>query len=109
LWKFVVVVRAALRERLDKSAGNSRRVQKQDAARFTASTLPSMRAVARYTCTSAGSADGDFVASLEGDLASEHPGDFVALVVQVIKTLYSNGYGLLEDHDALARVALEEL
>src|SRR6266571_2738929 len=79
---FVVVDRSgAFQELLDVAAGGGRGVQKQDAAGFAAGVLPSMRDVAREERAGAGPADGNIVADLKGDLAGEHPGDLVAVVV----------------------------
>src|SRR5258708_6251621 len=70
---FVVVCRAALRERLDIAA------------------------------------DGDLVADLEGELAGEHPGDLGAVAVQMEEARGAGRQGFLEQHDALAGLAAEEL
>src|SRR5216683_882846 len=106
---FVVVCRAALRERLDIAAGGGRGVEKQDAAGVAASVLPGMRDVARHERAGAGPADGDFVADLKGELADEHPGDLVAIAVQMEEALCTGGQGFLEHHDALVGLAAEEL
>jgi hypothetical protein len=42
-----------------------------------------VRDVARHEGTGAGPADGDLVADLKGELAGEHPGDLVAVAVQM--------------------------
>jgi hypothetical protein len=42
-----------------------------------------MRHAARYEGAGAGSANHHLVSDLKGDLAAEHPGDLVAVAVQV--------------------------
>jgi hypothetical protein len=42
-----------------------------------------MRDIAREEGACAGTADGDVVADLERDLSGEHPGDLIAVAVQV--------------------------
>src|SRR6266851_7036461 len=95
---FVVVGRAALRERLDVAAGGGRGVEKEDAAGFAAGVLPGMRHVAREERAGAGPADGNLVADLKGDLAGEHPGDLVAVAVQMEEALGAGRHGFLEQH-----------
>src|SRR5216684_6842679 len=106
---FVVVGWAALRERLDVAAGGGRGVEKQDAAGFAAGVLPGMRDVARHERAGAGPASGDLVADLEGELARKHPGDFVAVAVQMEEARGAGGQGFLEQHDALIGLVAEEL
>jgi hypothetical protein len=50
-----------------------------------------MRDVARHECTGAGPPGGGFVADLEGEFTGQHPGDFVAVVVQMIEARRSGG------------------
>src|SRR5918996_5896440 len=57
----------------------------------------------------AGPADGDLVAYLEGDLAGEHPGDLVAVAVQMEQALGADGHGFFEQHDALIGLVADEL
>src|SRR5713226_6745417 len=106
---FVVVCRAALRERLDIAAGGGRGVEKQHAAGFAAGVLPGMRDVARHERAGAGPADGDLVADLEGEPAGEHPSDLVAVAVQMEEALGADGHGFLEQHDALIGLVADEL
>src|SRR5438105_10623837 len=68
-----------------------------------------MRHVAREEGTGAGSALGSLLADLEGELAFEHPGDLIAVVMQVMPARRSGGRGLLEHHDAVVRLAAEQL
>src|SRR4030095_7428128 len=49
------------------------------------------------------------VAYVRGDLAVEHEGDLVAVVVEVEEALGAGGHGFLEQHDALVGLAAEEL
>ena len=91
LFVLVCVVRAALRERLNEATRGGRGVEKQHAARFAAAVLPRMRDVARHERARAGPAGGDFVADLEGELAGKHPGDLVAVAVQVIRLVVPAG------------------
>src|SRR6267142_6697325 len=89
---FVVVDRAVVQELLDVAAGCGRGVHEQDAAGFAAGALPGMWDVAREERAGAGPADGDLVADLEGDLAGEHPGDLVAVAVQMEQALGADGH-----------------
>ena len=73
------------------AAGIGRRVQKQDAASFAAGVLPCMRDVAREERAGAGPADSNIVADLKGDLAGKHPGNLVAVVVQMEEALGAGG------------------
>src|SRR6266566_1782150 len=91
------------------TAGGGRGVEKQDSAGFAAGVLPSVPNVAREECAGAGAADGNLVADLKGDLAGEHPGDLVAVTVEMEETLGTGGDGLLEQHDALIGLVAEEL
>src|SRR5258708_31862592 len=68
-----------------------------------------MRHRARGEGTSAGSALGDLLADLEGELAFEHPGDLIAVVMQVMPARRSGGRGLLEHHDAVMGLAAKQL
>src|SRR5438128_881398 len=106
---FVVVGWAVVQELLDVAAGCGRGVHEQDAAGFAAGALPGMRDVAREERAGAGPADGDLVADLEGDLADEHPGDLVAVAVQMEEALGADGHGFLEHHDALIGLVADEL
>src|SRR5712664_1963009 len=99
----------AVQELLDVAAGGGRGVEKQDAASFAAGVLPSMRDVAREERAGAGSADGNIVADLKGDLAGEHPGDLVAVAVQMEEALGAGRHGFLEQHDALIGLVADEL
>src|SRR5262245_12918442 len=99
---FVVVHRIgrAPRELLDVAAGGGRGVEEENAAGLAAGALPGVRDVAREERAGAGAADGDLVADLERDLAGEHPGDLVAVAVEMEQALGADGHGLLEQHDA---------
>src|SRR5271167_1108498 len=106
---FLGVDRAALRKILKQAAGSGRGVEKQRPGGFAAGVLPGMRDVARHERAGAGPADGDLVADLKGDLAGEHPGDLVAVVVEMEEALGAGGQGFLEQHDALTGLTAEEL
>ena len=69
---FVVVRRAALRERFNEARGGGWRVEKQDAAGFAASVVPGMRDIARNECARAGPANGDRVAIGNRALMAAH-------------------------------------
>src|SRR3989454_4490403 len=89
---FIVIDRAgAIQEFLDVTAGGGRGVEKQDSAGFAAGVLPSVPNVAREESAGAGAADGNLVADLKGDLAGEHPGDLVAVTVEMEETLGTGG------------------
>src|SRR5947207_15727189 len=68
-----------------------------------------MRDVARHERAGARPADGDLFADLKGDLSGKHPGDLVAVAVQMEEALGAGGQGFLEQHDALAGLTSEEL
>jgi hypothetical protein len=106
---FVGVDRAALRMILKEAAGGGLGVEKQRAGGFAAGVLPGMRDVARHERAGAEPADGDLVGDLKGDLAGEHPGDLVAVVVEMEEALGAGGQGFLEQHDALTGLTAEEL
>src|SRR2546428_12076804 len=106
---FVVVGWAVVQGLPDVAAGCGRGVHEQDAAGFAAGALPGMRDVAREERAGAGPADGDLVADLEGDLAGQHPGDLVAVAVQMEHALGADGHGFLEQHDALIGLVSHEL
>src|SRR5260370_7368089 len=106
---FVGVAGAALRKSVKQAAGSGRGVEKQRAGGFAVGVLPGMRDVARHERGGAGPADGDLVADLKGDLAGEHPGDLVAVVVEVEEALGAGGQGFLEEHDALLGLTAEDL
>src|ERR1700736_4207372 len=106
---FVVVGRTALRERLDEAPGGGRGVEKQDAAGFAAGVLPGMRDVARHECAGAGPADRDRVSDHKSEFAGEHPGDLVAVAVQMQEACGTGRQGLLEHHDALIGLATKQL
>src|SRR2546429_4122252 len=106
---FVVVDRAVVQELLDVAAGCGRGVHEQDSAGFAAGALPGMRDVAREERAGAGPADGDLVADLEGDFAGEHPGNLVAVAVQMEQALGADGRGFLVQHDALIGLVADEL
>src|SRR5437667_11673566 len=105
----VVVNRAVAQELLDVAASCGRGVHEQDAAGFAAGALPGMRDAGREERAGAGPADGDLVADLEGELAGEHPGDLVAVAVQMEQALGADGDGFLEQHDALIGLVADEL
>ncbi len=65
--------------------------------------------IAREECAGAGSADRDFVVNLKGDFAGQHPGDLVAVAVQMEETCGAGGHGLLDQHDALVGLVSREL
>src|SRR5206468_7769390 len=98
----------AIKETLDVAAGGGRGVEKNDPAGFAAGVLPSVPNVAREECAGAGAADGNLVADLKGDLAGEHPGDLVAVTVEMEETLGTGGDGSLEQHDSPVCIAAEE-
>src|SRR5262249_3594515 len=102
---FVVVDRAALRERLNEAACIGRGVEKQHAAGVATGILPGMWDIARHECAGARPADGNVVADLESEFAGEHPGDLVAVTMQMIEARGAAGQSLLEHHDALAGLA----
>src|SRR6266436_3693283 len=106
---FVGVGRAVLRERLDEPAGGSWGVEKQNAPGLAAGVFPSMRDVARHECAGAGPTDRDRVADHKGELAGEHPGDLVAVAVQMEEARGAGRQGFLKHHDALIGLAAEEL
>ena len=106
---FVVIGRATLRECLDEAARSRRGIEKQDAAGFAATVLPGMRDVARHECAGARPANSYFVADFEGELPGEHPGNLITVTVQMIEARGTGGQGLLENHDALAGLAPEQL
>src|SRR6516165_10641982 len=64
---------------------------------------------ARHESAGARTADRDLLADLEGDLAGEHIGHLVAVVVQVIGRLRSGRRGFLKHHHALAGLPAQEL
>src|SRR5262245_25330372 len=98
-----------MQELLDIAARASRGVEEHDAAGLAAAVLPSVRDVARKEGAGAETTDADLVADLEGDLAGEHPRDLVAVAMEMKETLGAGGNGLLEQHDALVRLAAEQL
>src|SRR5262245_29727848 len=100
---------AAMHELLHVTTGGRRRVEEQHTAGFGARVLPGMRNVARKERAGARPADAHVVADLEGNLALEHPGDFITVVVQMKKTLGAGGQGFFEHHDALAGLMADEL
>src|SRR5262245_43033557 len=99
----------ALQELLDVGARGGWGVQEHNTARLAARALPSVRDVAREERAGTGSAHGNLLADHEGDLAREHPGDLIAVAVEMEEALGARGHGLLEQHDALVRLAAEEL
>src|SRR5262245_25247862 len=98
-----------MQELLDVAAGGGWRVEKQDPTGFAARVLPRVGDVAREEGAGAGAANAHLVADLERDLAGEHPGDLVAVPVQMEETLGAGGHGLLEQHDALIGLVTEKL
>src|SRR5262245_2939358 len=99
----------AMQELLDITASGGRSVEKHDAAGLAAGALPGMRDVAREERARARPADAHLVADHERDLAGQHPGDLVAVPVQMKETLGADGHGFLEQHDALIGLVAEEL
>ena len=85
------VLRAALRERFNKTAGGGRRVEKQHAGGFAAAVLPRMWEIARHERAGAGPAYGHLIADLQGHLAREHPGDLVVVAVQMEEACGTGG------------------
>src|SRR5262249_21750658 len=51
----------------------------------------------------------DFIADLEGDLAAQDIAHLVAVVMEVERALCPGGYGLLEQHDAVAGRLAQQL
>src|SRR5919109_4191409 len=111
LLAFVVAHRGAdaVHELLDVAAGGGGRVQEQHAAGLAPRVLPGMGDVAREERAGARPADGHVVANLEGDLPLEHPGDFVAVAMQMKEALGAGRHGFLEHHDALVGLVAGEL
>src|SRR5690348_4951764 len=106
LLALIVIHRAGpIPELLDVATGGGRRVEKHDSAGLAAGVLPRVRDVAWEERARARAADRHLVADLEGDLAGKHPGDLVAVTVEMKKTLRARGHGFLEQHDALVGVA----
>src|SRR5262245_26162727 len=68
-----------------------------------------MRDVAREERAGAGPADLDLVDDLEGDLTGQHPGDLVAVAVQMEHALGTDRHGFFEQHDALIGLVADEL
>src|SRR5437899_117303 len=86
----------ALQSFLEEPTCLGRGVEEENTAGLGARVLPSMRHASRHEGTGAGSADRDLVADLESDLAAQHPGDLVAVAVQMERCLSPGGRGLLE-------------
>src|SRR5476649_737163 len=84
---------------LDQPAGLGRRIEKQRASGLRAGALPGMAHAARQEGAAAGAADRDLVADQEGDLAAQHIGHLVAVVMQVEGALGPDGKSLLEHHE----------
>jgi hypothetical protein len=61
-----------------------------------------MRHAARHEGASAGAADCDVVADLEGDLAAQDIRHFVAVMMQMERALGPGWNGFFEHHDAVA-------
>jgi hypothetical protein len=76
---------------LEEPTRLGRGVKEEDAAGLYARVLPRMRHAARYEGAGPRPTDRDLVADLEGDLAAQHPGDFVAVAVQVERRLVPEG------------------
>src|SRR5215472_18924676 len=83
--------------------------KEQDATGFAAGVRPGMRDVAGHKGAGTGAAGADFVADLEGELPFEHPGDLVAVMVQMVEASGAERQRLLAHHDALAGLAPEQL
>src|SRR5881296_1399387 len=75
----------------------------------TSSPIRKVISPASTQATSSLSRIGNLVADPKGDLAGEHPGDLVAVTVEMEETLGTGGDGLLEQHDALIGLVAEEL
>jgi hypothetical protein len=56
-----------------------------------------------------GRSDSKKSGTLKGEFAGEHPGDLVAVAVQVIEACGAGGQGFVEYHAALTSLATEEL
>src|SRR5262249_32824931 len=108
---FLLADRAAgtLQKLLDVVAGAGRRIEKQDAAGLGAGALPGMRDVAREERAGARPADGHLIADPERDLTGQHPGDLVAVAVEMEQALGADGHGFLEQHDAGIGLVAQEL
>src|SRR5258707_1683416 len=102
-----VALRAVLL--LDQPARLGRRVKKQHPPGVRAGALPGMRHAARHEGIGAGAADRDLVADHEGDLAAQDVGHLVAVVMQMKGALGAGRNGFLEDHDAVAGRAAQQL
>src|SRR5262249_55940173 len=92
----------------DQAAGGGRSVEKQDATGVGAGVFPGVRDIARHECTGTWPADRNLVADLERELAGEHPGDLVALMVKMIEACGAGRQGFLEHQDALAGLMPEK-
>src|SRR6478752_9680533 len=99
----------ALRELLNEATGRGRGIEKQDTAGFAAGVLPGMRDVTRHERAGAGAACRDCLADHESEFAREHPGDLVAVMVQMEGACGTSRQGFLEHHDALIGLAAEQL
>src|SRR6516165_4392354 len=94
---------------LEKPARSGRGIKEQHPGRLGARVLPGMSEPARHEGAGARTTDRDLLTDLEGDLASEHVGDLVAVVVQVISRPGVGRRRLLKHHYALAGLPAQEL
>src|SRR6202040_3727048 len=94
---------------LEKTAGTGRGIEKQHAAGFGAGVFPRMRYAARQEGTGARPADRYLVANLEGYFAAQHVGHLVAIAVKMKCRLGAGRRGFLEQHDAVASIAAQQL
>src|ERR1700756_1218445 len=78
-----------------------RGIKEQHPRGLVARVLPGMSEPARHEGAGARTTNRDLLADLEGDLASEHIGNLVAVVVQVIGRLSAGRRGFLKHHYAL--------
>src|SRR5262249_17860977 len=93
----------------DVAAGARGRIEKQDSAGFAAAVLPRVRDVARQERAGSRAADRHLITDLEGDLTLEHPGDLVAVTVEVEEALRTGRHRLLQHHDAVVGLLADQL
>src|SRR5689334_10414922 len=101
--------RAVFSEFLDKSSSGGGSVEEQRPSRLGARILPGMRNIARHERACSRTADGYFITDLESDLSSDDPGDFIAVLVEMMKAGSAGRQCLLEHHDALIGLATKKL
>src|SRR6516164_4678410 len=94
---------------LEKPARSGRGIKEQHPSRLRTRVLPGVSEPALHEGTGAGTAHRNLVADLEGDLAGQHIGDLVTVVVQVIGRLRSDRCGFLKHHHALAGLPTQQL